>query len=717
MGDVRTIASESYPAYQADSARLDLGQERLDRLGRDLSDRYRRMKDARERASWEADIAEAFDSYHLVPPKKPVPYDGAPNLRCVLPRIGVDSYHANVMYSIFGNGFTARIVPKHVSKDFVLEADKSADFLTYVLEHEADFYSVIDDADRKAHTYGIAYLKPRYVRQFAHMTERYQETVEVAEIDPVTGAAGVREEKRWRTRKVKRTLFDGVKIDSLPVESVYVSPFVRNLEQAVEHDVVFEKYSVRVRDLKLMSKEFDEKVGSYYIPAQAKRVWMYVAGKKVVNESDLEQAMAAFDGFSLHDAVEQETIECVEAHAWEDIDDDGLPEKITVSLHPDTGTVLRVSLTPCRIVELRPRPVDERFYGEGFHKAGKPIFDEWEATHQSRMIAGQWENLPVMLYEAGGRFNGEETTFIPGHSYGVDRVDGVKFLPTPSVRSSYYQEENLLLIYFERMFGLNENMQGVASAKEISATENIQVTQRSSIRFSNPMNRILGSLNKLLEHVWELNNLCAPATKEYFTTGIGRGGRIFDKMTKDTYKSQLKFKFEVASTFDVQLLRDSWLLAFRMFYPLLQTHPAAAYDLMKNTMKNMGINLDIPKPPQADVLSPSVEHELIRKGQDVEPQVGEDYDEHLRQHLAWTSTEEFQGWPEDAKQGLYLHIDKTQILKATLEAANLNKSGMYEGGMPGMPGVTATRNPSQHFNNVRVGETTASMAENVRNGA
>jgi hypothetical protein len=199
---------------------------------------------------------------------------------------------------------------------------------------------------------------------------------------------------------------------------------------------------------------------------------------------------------------------------------------------------------------------------------------------------------------------------------------------------------------------------------------------------------------------------------------------LFYKMTRSDFSVQLKFKFNIATIHDQQLLRDTWLMAFKMFRedPLIMSHPAATYELFKNTLRGMGITLDIPKPPQADAVSPSEEHEMIERGLQVEPIPGEDYDYHLKQHKAWTETDKFKDWPVEKQMELMAHIDMTKILKQTLEAANLNKSGVFEGmptgeGMqPQMPGMTATKNPSQMFNTMRAGETGKSMTQNTRNG-
>jgi hypothetical protein len=137
-------------------------------------------------------------------------------------------------------------------------------------------------------------------------------------------------------------------------------------------------------------------------------------------------------------------------------------------------------------------------------------------------------------------------------------------------------------------------------------------------------------------------------------------------------------------------------------------------------MRKVGCDLPLLKPVQATAISPFLEHDLIREGKTVEPVEGEDVEEHLTAHQAFIDTEEFKEWPTWAQQALLLHYDKTQILKQTLASANLNSSGIFEGmpggGMASQPGMTATRNPTQAFNNLRVEETPKSMQQNTANG-
>lgn len=688
-------------------------------LGEYLQDRFNSIKGDRERSMWEKEKADAFDAYHMAEHEnKPLPYAGAANMTCILPRIGVDTYHANVMQSLFGKDNRLKVRTKWTPPGFQITGQKAANLLTFVLEHEVRLYEVFDDADLKAQVYGIGYLEPSYVRKKSHDTvlETHEETV--PQINQQTGQVEFKTKRRQEVKKKERTVFDGVKVESLPVESIYVSPFVRDIDQAVEKDVLFKVFNLTVQQLDQRTRGDDP----VYMKEEVESLKGYVTKNRLERLTDLEMAKARNDGFYMDRLIANENIDLAEAHLWYDIDGDDIPEKIMATFHPDTGSVVRVVMVPCRIVDLRPRPVDERFYGFGIPRIGKWIALEWEVTHNARMNAGQWENCPFGFYRAGGRLNMSEITVTPGHFYPVDDPREVQFAQTPSVRPSYFQEEQLLVNYFELLFGI-PSLRPAQSRRSGSATRDIQDSQRAQIQFSNPLNREVLALTKLIGHVWDLCKEHSPKEKEYQIVGAG-GVPIFDKFYKADYSVQMDFKVDVQTVFDQQQARDTALLVYRLLLgnPLTMQHPAVLYDLTKRTLDNLDFDISIPKPKEARTLSPYEEHEMFRNGELPNPQVGEDYEDHLKQHAVFLKSDEIREWPQEAVTALLVHISKTQIMKGFLETANLNQSGKFEG-MPELPetgdvpGVTASRNPSQHFNTMRVGENTASSLANIRNNA
>ncbi len=715
-----TIKSvESLPEYVSDSSQItDVGSERLHQIGMKAKTRLDQLKDERARSKWEDEKQKDFDAYHLVPPKKPLPYAGYPNLACPFPRIGVDTFHANVMFTFAGQNGKFRVLPDFLSKSHLDSAKRSADYMTYVLNYEANFYDTLDKADMDAEEFGNGYMKAQYVKEYQWETRTTEEEEVVPEINELTGEVTRKTVKRNRTKREKVCVFDGIRTYRVSPESIFVSPFFETVKDAIEKDYFFEVQSYTTRYLEEMSKSRGKHEPSFFSASAVKKIKDTHRSAVV---SRLEQNKQNYDGYQVDAVVDLMPVELAEAHFKEDINGDGFAEKVAVVFETLTGVVLRISYADCRIVRLCPRPVSGRWDGESIRKVSQPFSIEWEAIHNARVAKGQWENTPFFFYKAGGRFNPQTITLMPGKGYPVDDTN-VNFPQLPQTSSSYFNEEKLLWDYLDRVLAMGDSIQGIQGGKDATATNTIHSQQRAGIRLSNPINRLAKAVNELIEHIWELNRQCAPRMKEFRVVGMGDGVPVFSKITSQDYANKVSFKLEMATMHDVQMLRDTALLVYNTFLPnpLVVNNPAVLYTLTQKTMHDVGCDIPLPKPEQAKVISPFAELDLIREGKDVEPVIGEDPDEHLKAYDEFMKSEDYENWPDDAKMRLKMLYDKTQMLKQTLQAANLNQSGMFEG-MPGgappsAPGMTASRNPSQTFNNLRVGETGPSMKKNVENG-
>lgn len=716
---IDVLSVEQFPAYYSDSSTITGHESKLKELGLKASARLKEIRSLEQMSRLESERALDFEYYHLRPPKKAVPYAGYPNLACPLPRIGSDTYHANVMFTFAGQSGKFTVLPEYISRSHMDSADRGAKYLTYVLNHEADFYTALDKADQNAQTYGEGYLEPCYVREYAYETRLVTREEVVPEIDELTGEVTRKTVKHTKKERVKVLKFDGVKIKSIDPRSIVVAPEYEEVEDAVTNDYLFKITKFKYRALEEFSKQVDKEIPAFF---KADAVKKLRDSKLASLRTELDNAKQEYDGFTLERQLENSDVELAECHFWADINDDGFAEKVTLVIEAQTGIVLRATFSECRIVKLCPRPVAGRWHGESVRRLLMSFCDEWEAIHNQRVAKGQWANLPFFFYRAGGRFNPQTLTLMPGKGYPLDDPNSVSFPQLPSADMSYFQEEKLILDYVERVLALGEAQQGVVSRNDTTATESINAQQKAGIRLSNPMNRIAVSLNKLMGHIWELNKQCAPEIKEFKVAGVGDGTPIFDKVTNRDYEAQVSFKMNMATLFDVQMLRDTALLNYDAFMqnPLVMSHPAAMYELTKNTMKALGVELNIPKPEQANAKSPFVEHDLIMAGRDdIEPVLGEDTTEHLLAHDALIKSEEFKDWPEDRQMAMILHRDKTVAQQQLLRSANLNQSGIFEGlgpQQPEMPGFTANLNPAQKFNTMRAEESPKSQRQNLRNG-
>lgn len=711
---------ESLPEYLSDSAQLSkLGEKKLKELGAKCKMRLDELKSDRRMSHWEEDKQADFDSFHLVPPKKDLPYAGYPNLACPLARIGIDTFHANFLYTFGGDSGEFHVLPDYLSKSHMDVADRAAQYMSYVLNYEADFYDALDKAGMDANKYKVGYMKAFYLKNQEWET-RYVTTEEsVPEVNELTGDITPKKVKRRKKERVKKTLFDGVKVRRVSPESVFVSPFFETTADAVEKDYLFEVNNYNMRYITELSKSVDSDIDPYFTESQVKKIKAVKRSEIVAN---YERNKQEYDGYQVDCKVDLLPIELAEAHFKEDLNDDGLSEKVSVVFETSTGTVLRVSYAKCRIVKLCPRPVDGRWDGESVRQAIQSLINEWEAIHNQRVAKGQWSNLPFMLYKAGGRFNPQTITLMPGKAYPVDDPASVAFPQPPSPDMSYFQEEKLLMDLVDRVLALGDVIQGVTNSGD-TATETIHSQQRAGIRLATPINRMAKALNELMGHIWELNKQCAPEIKEFQIVGMGNGLPVFEKITSKDYDVMVNFKLKMATLQETQILRDTALLNYKTFIsnPLVMQNPASFYELTKNTMDAVGLKINLPKPDQAKVLSPWVIIDMIRAGSDdMEPIIGTDADEHMKAVMAFMKSEDYENWPTDRQQQLLLYYDKLQILKQTLESGNLNQSGIFAGPNPtaggSSPAMTATRNPSQTFNNLRVGETGNSQRQQPMNG-
>jgi hypothetical protein len=712
---------ESLPEYFSDSNDIStLSGDRLKEIGEKCKKRLDDLKAIRNQSNWENEKERDFNAYHLISPDRALPYAGYPNLACPLTRIGVDTFHANVMFTFGGQEGRFHVLPDLLSKSHMDSAERSAQYLTYVYNYESGFYDALDRADMDSNKYDNGFLEPFYVKEFEWETRVVTVEEVVPEIDELTGEVKRKTVKRKKKERAKKPVFDGIRIERISPECILASPFCESVTKAVDNDYLFKVTQYNMRRIRELSKSEDKDTPPFFRPGQVQLLKNHYTN---IVTSNFERAKQAYDGYMVDRQVELMPIELAEAHFKEDVNGDGLAEKITVVFETDSGIVLRVTYSKCRIVKLCPRPVDGRWDGESIRRATQPLLTEWEAIHNQRVAKGQWSNLPFFFYKRGGAFNAQTLTLMPGKGYPVDDPGSIAFPQTPQVDLSYFQEEKLVMDYFDRVLALGDVMQGVPG-KDNTATETIHSQQRAGIRLATPMNRIARALDELTGHIWELTKQCAPEIKEFKVVGVGDGVPVFSKITSEDYNVNVSYKLKMATMFDVQMLRDTALLNYQTFIsnPLFMQHPAAFYDLTKQTMDAVGLKVSIPKPEQANTKSPFVEHDLIRAGETIEPVIGEDTEEHKRAHMTFMKSEEFQNWPREAQQALMEHYDKTMILETTLRAANLNSSGVFPG-MPGSPapsgnpGFTASRNPSQVFNTMRTGETGKSQRQNVKNGA
>lgn len=649
-----------------------------------------------DRTVLENEWADNQNRYESTFAKASGPWPGSSDIRPPLSRVVSDTLQATFMNSLFGNRSKVKAFP--IGADDAPKAEKNQKFMKYVLDQEVGFYDLADKftTDFLGPT-GNAFLEPRYVVDQEDREENVCEYVHQDPNDPTSPT-----QKMERVDTYTETIFDGIRVDVISSEHIYAGPAWENALEAAERDILIKVMPQSLEEIRRKAKGVNPK---YHNVDRLEMLPSYT------DPSYLQLAKQRADGITKEYLKGRQVIRNAEVYLWWKIKGDK-EERIIVTMDIESGVIFRVIKGRCRIVHLKAFPVRGRFWGRSPISIIKSLQKHLDAVVNQRVDAGTIANLPHGFYRAGGTFNPQVFSIMPAHMYPVENPGDVAWAPTPHVDSSLYNEEAKVWEYIERLFGLNENQQGVANKSATTATEAIEISRRASVKFGAPFQRIVHQLNPLLKHIHDLNYEFAPSEKQFRI--LGRDGiAVFAKYTRDDSKARLNYAFEIETIFDEQLARDTMMLFYRMFSvkPQIMMNPAYDYRLTRDTMDAIAGDSTayLPVPEEAKLPSAEEAIQLILSGEIIEPKPGIDAENYLRVFAAFINEEEFRTFRNDQQQAIFSFFAKVKFMKEVLDKFGLNQSGKFEGAMDqmmgGLPPVTANRNPSQTFNKLRVGET------------
>lgn len=698
-----TVDLETLPLEEKSlgvEVRLSEGQE--EELSGYIRAAYGEIK--ADRTALESEWADNQNRYEATFAKATGPWPGSSDIRPPLSRVVCDTLQAIYMNSMFGNRSKVRAYP--IGADDAPKAAKNEKYMKYVLDQEVGMYDLADKftTDFLGPT-GNAFLEPRYVVEQEDREEQITETIQTNPDDTQSPKQTIQ-----RMDTYTETIFDGDKVDIISSEHIYAGPAWENALEAAERDILIKVMPQSLEEIRRKAKGVNPK---YHNVDKLEMLPSYQ------NPSLLQLAKQKVDNITKEYLKGRQVIRNSEVYLWWKIKGEK-EERIIVTMDIESGVIFRVIKGRCRIVHLKAYPVRGRFWGRSPLSIIKPLQKHLDAVVNQRVDAGTIANLPHGFYRAGGTFNPQVFSIMPAHMYPVENPGDVAWAPTPKVDSSLYNEEAKVWEYIERLFGLNENQQGVANRQATTATEAIEISKRSSVKFGSPFQRIIHQLNPLLKHLHDLNYEFAPAEKTFRI--LGRDGvPVFAKYTREDSKARLNYAFEVETIFDEQLARDTMLLAYRLWSvkPQIMMNPAYDYRLCRDAMEAVigDSTAYLPVPTEAKLPSAEEAIQLILAGERLEPKPGIDTENYQRVFAAFIDDEEFKTFRNDQQQALFDFFAKVKLMQEVFDKFNLNQSGKFEWAMNEMmPPVSSNRNPSQKFNQIKVGEKGASAMENNKNG-
>jgi hypothetical protein len=509
------------------------------------------------RAGWEEKRDDNYKRWRQIKEPKDFPWEDASNLMLPLTTAGVETYHPRLFDSIFG-------VPDPVQLEAMESADQKLEdrlskFLNWQImgpmasEEQWDLFIQIGEIE------GTAIGKLPWVKRSRIIKEQVPIFRKDERGNPVLDytnqpVADVDEEGNIKTKTMLKEdiIYENPDFD-IPEQSDIIVPWnARNTQTAdfVIHRIWMKPDTLRRRGASGKFRHVDEAI------------------KASVNSFEMTMAMdRSFDTKNRAQGVEplvtqhnrREPVLILEYYKRFDVDGDGFEEECIfwVSYHGRklhrgkfTEDIFRHGKRP--FIEWRFKPDPNRFYGIGIPEDVANVQDELDTIHNQRIDAGTIANIPFGFYRPASGYDPENVLLAPGTWIPVDDVNDVKFGQYPDVQQSSFQEEALLVDYYERLLGVNDNLQGRPSSTigtRATFRGQTQLLEQSLARLNMSARRLRRAWDEFAWQVHQLDMQYLPPGVEFRVTNES-GEPYYEKIWD---RSEIKGRFDFRQRADVEV--------------------------------------------------------------------------------------------------------------------------------------------------------------------
>lgn len=229
-----------------------------------------------------------------------------------------------------------------------------------------------------------------------------------------------------------------------------------------------------------------------------------------------------------------------ECHCWLDLDEDGYCEPYIVTRHNRSGKILRIKARydkkswikeSGKIIGIKadqyftdyhfmPSP-DGAFMGLGFGQILYPLSEAINSVTNQLLDAGHLNNLQCGFISRSLKINKERLRFSPGEWMMINSPSGVALnqaimpLPTKEPSQTLLSLLQFLLQSGKELSSVNEPMQGQLPPANTPATTVLAVMQQGQKQYSSVYRRVLNSLQKEFEKLYDLNAKYLKDTETY----------------------------------------------------------------------------------------------------------------------------------------------------------------------------------------------------------
>lgn len=328
--------------------------------------------------------------------------------------------------------------------------------------------------------------KSRTIYRFATDEERRDKTIKKYKLS--NGEMAVKD---------VQTIYEGPNVYPIPREDLLVSSDALDFDDAYLSGF---RFTLRKPELELRGKRPVED-GGFYPEAVAK-----ILGPSKPTEN--EETRAELQGKELAKTDEGGVYEFWELWVRYDVDGDGEEDDIVLTVHRETGQLMRVIYTPLfttfrPFYKLVPNPVEFAFDGDGLCEVMEQI-QEVIDTFKNQMLDRLTQiNAPITFVRAGiGLDNFKQT---PGKTWTIeeDFDTAIKFIEFPNVVPNVRQEIMDEIDLGMKVCGISAEVMGQSASERPVAKETFARLEESNKKFkyyiSNLRDGVAEIFFKLLE--------------------------------------------------------------------------------------------------------------------------------------------------------------------------------------------------------------------------
>ena len=240
-----------------------------------------------------------------------------------------------------------------------------------------------------------------------------------------------------------------------------------------------------------------------------------------------------------------------EYYGWYDLNDDGVEEKVVITIAPDFDKILRKITLPFNngkfpFVKLAYEYTDDRWFSHrGIPEILEDIIKEIDTQHMQKIDNQTIRNAPMFTYRAG-MVNPNLVKFIPGQGIPVQGMnpltDTLAILNNnnPNVEFSYEREQMVLETKIEELIGqVDFTLQSMINKRQPRTLGEVQLQQQNmQMVFSLDASMHTEAFADLFNWIWDL--WCQYGPEEYEFAYFGKQGWEKLKLNREEIQGHYK---------------------------------------------------------------------------------------------------------------------------------------------------------------------------------